>query len=482
MPQWSALPETDGTKGRGAVALGQICTVLLFVAMALALAITVLSVFYTFVAFPMTDDLGRTAFIRTHTIWSAVSQEYQLIDGRWFSLLVQYLCYAGDRTWQRYFLMLAIPHLLVLLGLCCLAALICRRSLASPAMLGIGVAAYAYLWVSLPTGENLYWFPSVLGYWLPEALGLITLFVLTRFTGLWSRVFVLVMALILPVMHEVCGGWIAGAFGMITLIRLLNRDQGARFTAWATLISLASMATEVLAPGVRLRAQSTPHMPISDALFHGYQQYGIMLKHWPSLAAVLLLVMLAAARLNQLPRWYAQAPHLIKACLAVASVPFAILLLDAIAYSLGGGVPPRLYDGVYVLVVMAFALLAALIGLDLGRLKRVQRLSDSLARPALLGAGTIAVLITVLALPRTHAAFYEAGISMRNRVVAEQRDALLRKAQLTGETDVELNQSLLPETILPTEFEYTADPSWYANQDANAYYRLHSLKVLPERR
>lgn len=459
--------------------LKQINAAVVWLAMAFAMLLALLAVFYAFTAFPMTDDIERTSAMRVLSPWARVADDYGAIDGRWFSLLIQYLCYSGDRTWQRYFLMLIIPHLLVLLGLCCLAALVWRRPLASREAVGAGLVAYAYLWVSLPAGESLYWFPALLGYWLPPALGLITLFLLTRSTGLWSRPLILLLALILPALHEVCGGWIAGAFGVITLVRLINRRGRAWFSGLATLIALASLASEVLAPGVRIRAKSTAHMPIPDALAHGYQHYGLLLHHWPSLLAIGLLLVLATSRLPERPVWYAQAPHLIKLSLTLACIPFAILLLGAIAYSLGGGVPPRLYDGVYVLVVIGLVLLAALIGFDLGTIPTLRHLSDSRTGDGLRSLCIVAALIATLPLPRTHAAFYELGTAMRNRIVAEQRDADLRAAHKAGQSEVVLHQKLLPMLILPTGFDYNDDPTWYANQDAESYYNIRSIRVLP---
>ena len=68
------------------------------VAVAVAAWIALLSLVYVFLAYPQADDLERTAAMRFLSPFERMWSDYNHIDGRWASLLIQYYSERGDHV------------------------------------------------------------------------------------------------------------------------------------------------------------------------------------------------------------------------------------------------------------------------------------------------------------------------------------------------------------------------------------------------
>lgn len=446
-------------------------------AVCLAVAVTFISLGYTFLAYPQADDLERTGAMRMFSPLQRISSDYLNIDGRWASLSIQYLLYKGGHVVDRYPAMLTALLITGLIGCCCAVAIVTERRVSERRVFAGGVIAYAFLWLSAPMGEPFYWFPGSMGYWLPVALGMVLLWLLYNFTGWWARIVVVGISFLLPALHEVCGSWIVGVLGVTCLVRMARARSGVGTAAAAFLASVLGTASVVLAPGIRARMDSAPHQSLFDALKRALEIDGFLASHWAATLPVLIVILLVAARMQRRPSWYEEAPLFIKACLVAAIVPLPILMLTAISYGLGGGIPARVYDGVYFMLAAGVATFVATCGFDLSRWTAARAFLDTQWGSLLRVVMVILALVEVTHLPRFHAAFQEIQPAIRNRALWVQRNAEIWAERDAGVRDVVARGRMTPLTILPTYFDMTENPDWYANQHLKTYYGVHSIRL-----
>jgi hypothetical protein len=260
------------------------------------------------------------------------------------------------------------------------------------------------------------------------------------------------------------------------LVRIAKRKAGSATGAAALAATLGTVSV-VLAPGIRARAASTPHQVLHNALKQALQIEAFNVVHWATIVAVLLLILLAAARMRIRPSWYDEAPLLIRICLVGAIVPLPVLMLTMISYGLGGGIPARLYDVFYFVLAAAVATFTATCGFELGRWGAAKTFLDSQWGALLRSAMMILALVGVLSLPRLHAAFNDIDPAIRNHAVWEQRNAEIWAERNAGVRDVVVSERMLPLTILPFYFDITEDPNWYANQHLKKYFGLQSIRL-----
>ena len=447
------------------------------VAVCVAVAVALISLGYTFLAYPQADDLERTAAMRTFSPLERVQSDYLRIDGRWASLFVQYLCYRGGHTLERYPAMLLVLLITGLIGCCCAVAIVTGRRISERPVLAGGVIAYAFLWLSAPWGEAFYWFPGGMGYWLPVALGMVLLWVFCSFAGWWSRIVVVGMSFVVPAFHEVCGGWVVGVLGVTCLVRIARARAGVGTAASAALAGVLGTASVVLAPGVWARADHSPYQSPFDALNQALRIYASLASHWIATVPVLIAILLAAARMQPRPAWYEEAPLFIKACLAAAIVPLPILLFTAISYGLGGNIPARLNDGVYFMLAAGVATFVAACGFDLGRWAAIKAFLDTQWGSLLRGTVVILALVGVMHVPRFHAAFRDIQPAIRNRAWLDVRAAEILADRDAGIRDVVVSQRMTPLTILPTYMDLTEDPNWFLNRHMAKYFGVRSIRL-----
>lgn len=439
--------------------------------------IALISLGYTFLAYPQADDLERTAAMRFLSSLQRIRSDYLNIDGRWASKLTEYSLYRGGHVIDRYPVMLMVLLIIGVIGCCCGIALVSGRRISERSVVAGGIVAYSFLWLSAPRGELFYWFPAGAEDWLPLALSVVLLWLLYNFEAWWSKIIVVAMSLVLPALHEVFGSWIVGVLAVTWLVRIVRAKAGSRTAGAAALAGTLGTASVVLAPGIRARAASTPHESLHDAFKQALQIEAFNLAHWTAMAAVLIVILLAVARTRVRPSWYDEAPLFIKTCLVVAMVPLPILMLTVISYGLGGGIPARVYDGFYFLLAAAAATFAATCGFDLGRWGAAKTLLETQWGSLLRSAVMILAVVGVMSLPRFHAAFHDIDPAIRNRAVWEQRNAEIWAERNAGIRDVVVSERMLPLTILPFYFDMTEDPKWYANQHLAMYYGLQSIRL-----
>jgi hypothetical protein len=444
-----------------------------------AAVIALISLGYTFLAYPQADDLERTAAERVIPPLLRIHQDYMAITGRWAAELIEYSTYIGGHVIGRYPVMLTICLLLGAVACCCVIALVTGRRISERSVLAGGVVAYSFLWLSAWRGETFYWFPADVEYWVPIALGMVLLWLLSNFSGWSVKTLAVAMAFVLPAIHEVFGSWIVGVLAVRWIVQFARRKPGRDTTAAAIVAGVLGEASVVFAPGIRARAASNPHQPLPDALNNAFHIERLLFAHWPVMLAIFIVILLAAARLRVRPSWYDDAPLFIKTCLLVAVVPLPVLMLTAISYGLGGGIPARVYDGFYFLQAAAIGTFAAVCGFDLRRSNVAKAFLDSPRGSFLRSAVMMLALAGAISLPRFHAAFHDIDPAIRNRAVWVQRNEEIWTERNEGVRDVVVSQHMLPLTMLPFYFDMTEDPNFYANQHLRTYYGVNSIRLSP---
>ncbi len=443
----------------------------------LAAVIALISLGYTFLAYPQADDLERTGAMRFLSPLQRIRSDYLGIDGRWASKFIEYSLYRGGHVIGRYPVMLMVLLIIGVIGCCCGIAVVSGRRISDRSVVAGGIVVYSFLWLSAPRGELFYWFPAGAEDWLPLALGMILLWLLYNFDAWWSKIIVVAMSFVMPALHEVFGSWIVGVLAVTWLVRLVKGKAGSGTAAAAAVAGTLGTASVVLAPAIRVRAASTPHQSLHDAFKRALQIEAFNVAHWAAMAAVLIVILLVVVHMRVRPSWYDEAPRLIKTCLLVAMVPLPILMLTAISYGLGGGIPARIYDGFYFLLVACVTTFTATCGFDLGRWSAAKAFLDTQWGSLLRSAVMILAVVGVMSLPRFHAAFHDIDPAIRNHAVWEQRNAEIWAEREAGVRDVVVSQRMLPLTILPFYFDMTEDPSWYANQHLKTYFGLQSIRL-----
>jgi hypothetical protein len=444
----------------------------------LAVIVALFSIAYTFLIYPQADDLERTGAMRIVSPMHRITSDWLTLNGRWASLGLEYLIYNTGRVIQIYPVLLTMVILLCIAACCCCIAMVSRRPLLERGLVAAGIVAYSFIWLSTPRGEIFYWFPGNAEYCMPLALGMITLWLLYRFDTRWSKILVVALSFIVPGLHEVFGSWIVPVLGLTWYVRVSKRKPGSGVAGLATLASVLGTASVVLAPGIRRRATVlTAHISLDAAWKQALLMERNILAHWAIAVPVFIIVLLAAARMRVRPSWYDDAPLLTKTCLAVAMVPLPIAMLAAICYGLGGGVPPRIYDGFYVLFAAAAGAFAAACGFDLGRRGSVKTFLDTSAASLLRSALIVLAVAGALSLPRCHAMLHEIDPAMRNRAVWVQRNRQIWAEQKAGARDIVVSERMVPLTLLPTYFDMSEDPNWYANGHLAMYYGVNSIRL-----
>lgn len=444
-----------------------------------AIVVAFISIGYTFLIYPQADDLERTAADRYVSPLVRVRADYFHITGRWGAGLIEYYTYLGGHVIARYPVMLTICLLIGFIGCCCVIALLMGRRISDRSVLAGGVIAYSAIWLSAWRGEAFYWFPAIVEYWVPIGLGMVLLWVLSSFTGWWSKILIVAMAFVLPGIHEVFGSWIVAVLSVIWVVQFRKSKPGRNTTAAAILVSVLSTASVVLAPGISERAAGAPHQPLSDAFNQALHIERLISAHWPSMAPLLLVILLAAAHVRLRPSLYDDAPLFIKICLLVAIFPLPVLMLAAISYGLGGDIPARVCDAFYFLQAASVGAFVAMCGFDLGRSHAVKAFLDTPKGSFLRSAMAISALAGAMSLPRFHSAFHDIDPAIRNRAAWVQRNAEIWAQRNGGVRDVVVSEHMVPLAILPVYFDITDDPKWYANGFLQRYYEVHSLRLSP---
>lgn len=444
----------------------------------LAVIIALFSLAYTFLIYPQADDLERTGAMRIVSPGHRILSDWLTLNGRWTSLGIEYLFYATGRTIQAYPFVLTSVLLLCMAACFCCIAIVSRRPISEKGLVAAGVVAYSFIWVSAPRGELFYWFPAGAEYCMPLALGMVLLWLLYRFNTWWSKTLVLLLAFAVPGLHEVFGTWIVPVLALTWFLRLTRRNPGSGIAGLATLASIVGTASVVLAPGIRRRATVlTGHVSVDAAWKQAVYMERVILSHWAAILPMFVIILLAAARMRVRPSWYDDAPLLTKVCLLVAVVPLPVLMLTAVSYGLGGGVPPRIYDGFYVLFAVTAATLAAACGFDLGRRGDVKEFLDTPGASLLRSALIVLAVAATISLPRFRAMTHELDPAIRNRAVWVQRNKDIWAKERAGARDLVVNERMVPLTIFPTYFDMSEDPNWYANGHLETYYGLNSIRL-----
>jgi hypothetical protein len=306
---------------------------------------------------------------------------------------------------------------------------------------------------------------------------MILLWLIYNFSGWWSKILVVAMAFAVPTLHEVSGSWVVGVLAVTWLVWSTKGRAGTGTAAAAVLAGTLGTASVVLAPGIRARAASSPHQSLQDAFRYALEIEAFLLAHWVVMVPALLVILLTVARMRVRPSWCDNASVFIRTCLLVAIAPLPILMLTIISYGLGGGIPARLFDGFYFLMVPSFAALIATLGVDLARWGRGKAFLDSQWGSLLRSVLMISALAGVMSLPRFHAAFEEIEPAIRNHAVWRLRTTEIWAKRNAGVRDVVVNERMLPLSILPFYFDLTEDPNWYVNQHLRTYFGLESIRL-----
>jgi hypothetical protein len=169
----------------------------------LAVVIAFVSLGYTFLAYPQADDLERTAAMRFLSPLQRIRSDYLHIDGRWASKFVEYSVYRGGHVIDYYPVMLMVLLIIGLIGCCCGIAIISGYDISDRRVIAGGIMTYSFLWLSAPRGEIFYWFPAGTEDWLPLALGIILLWLLSKLEAVWPKIFVIIMFFAVAALHEV---------------------------------------------------------------------------------------------------------------------------------------------------------------------------------------------------------------------------------------------------------------------------------------
>jgi hypothetical protein len=447
-------------------------------AVLLAGVIAFVSLGYTFLAYPQTDDLERTGALRIVSMFHRIRTDCLSIEGRWGADLLEYPAYFGGHVIAWYPALLIALMVIGFIGCCCVVSLVMGRRISEPRVIASGMAAYSVLWLAAPFGEQFYWYPAGIEEWLVLALGMILLWLMSNFTEPWAKTLVVLLAFLMPAIQEVFGGWIIGVLAAIWLVKLTTRKKTGTVAA-ATLASVAGAASNLLMPGVRGRASGSAHLSLHGAVEQALYIERVIFQNWAALLPILIVILLAAASKRLRPSWYAEAPFLIKTLLlfAIVVVPFVVLTMTC--YALGGAVAWHTYDGFFLLLAAAIVPFVVACGFDLGQWDTARNLLASPWGSLLRSAALVAALVATIFLPRFYAAFHDIRPAMRNHAVWVQRNAEITSQAKAGVRDVLVGQRMLPLTILPFYFDITEDPNWYANQHLAGYYGLRSLKLTP---
>lgn len=443
-----------------------------------AAVIALISLGYTFLAYPQTDDLERSGALRVFSMLQRIQSDLRGIEGRWAACLVQYPAYMGGHIIGRYPALLIALMVIGAFACCCVVALITGRRISERNVVLSGIGAYSFLWLGTPFGEEFYWYPAAIEEWTNIAVGMIMLWLLFSFEAMWSRILVAALAFALPATQEVFGGWIVGVLAAICLVRFTTgRKTGT--VAMATLASILGTASNLLMPGVRARASDSAHQSLHDALIQAIHVERVIFSHWAATLPVLILILLSAARMRSRPSWYAKAPLLTKVLLllAIVAVPFTVITMTS--YALGGAVQRHVYDGFFILLCAAIAAFAAVCGFNIGQWNAAKVFLETPWSSLLRSAVMIMAVAGAMSLPRFHATFQDIDPAIRNRAVWLQRNAEILAKVNAGVRDVVVEQRMLPLTILSSSLDITEDPKWYANQHMATYYGLQSIRLSP---
>jgi hypothetical protein len=452
-------------------------------ALCVAACVVAVAIGYTFLAYPQADDFLGASQRRTHSALDQVLWYYRVIDGRWASIFLESVAYTGDLVWRIYPRLLLAGLAVSLLGCCCGVAIATGWRLLSPRTIAGGVVVYAFLWCCAPFGEAFYWFSAMMDYTVPVALGMMLLWVMLNWTGPAGRTTAIGMALVIPAIHEVCGGWIAPVLGVAWLMKLMQppsasgttAGRGAWSVAAACLAATLGFVSVVVAPGIRNRIAvwAPPGLPFPAALADALHICARVALEWRVVVPALLMITLLAARLRQPPAWLAVAPTLSKFCLLAAAFGMPIAVLTASDMGLGAAAG-WLIDGLFFLTFAALAMFAVSMGRDLGCTPQLREFLESPWGAAVrIGVASLCLVQTVR-LHRVSAAVREIPAAVQNLRTVQQRLADIQRERDAGATDIVVPR-LIPLTIIAT-IDLRDDPTWFVNQEMAFYFGVKTIR------
>jgi hypothetical protein len=456
-------------------------------ALCAAACVVAVAIGYTFLAYPQADDILGALQRRAYSPLEQVLYYYRVIDGRWASIFLESVAYTGDLVWRIYPGLLLAGLAISLLGCCCGVAIATGWRPLSPRTIAGSVMVYAFLWSCAPFGEAFYWFPAMMDYTVPVALGMMLLWVMLNWTEPAGRITAIGMALLIPAIHEVCGGWIAPVLGVVWLIKLMQppsasgttAGRGAWRVAAACLAATLGFVSVVGAPGIRNRmaVYADPGLPFPAALADALHVWARVALEWKVVVPVLLMITLLTARLRQPPAWLAVAPTLSKFCLLAAAFGMPIAVLTAADMAIGGAAGTgRLIDGLFFLTFAALAMFAVSVGRDVGCTPQLREFLEGPWGAAVrIGVASLCLVQTV-GLHRVSAAVREIPAAVQNLQTVQQRLADIQRERDAGATDIVVPR-LIPLTILPTWIDLHDDPTWYANENMAFYFGVKTIRL-----
>lgn len=248
---------------------------------------------------PSADDFHYRALVQEHGVWDAMLLHYHHWNPRWASTLVVNAFFS---VWQDVVTLPLLHLMTVALGWSAFALLL----YALARRMGIGVNRFQiavlpfYLlaglfYVSFGRGDTWYWLCSVPMYlWgvLATALGFGLLFLKG---GKWWRFPLVAVAFAYvggssePV--AVC------ALIVLIYVGLLRTDNvGPHIFHVATLACLIALMVDAMGSGAQVRLEHLPQLPLSERLWVGMRNYGMMLLlRIPSVLPALLVFLLPMA-------------------------------------------------------------------------------------------------------------------------------------------------------------------------------------------
>jgi hypothetical protein len=440
-------------------------------------AIVVSAVLFLFAAVPAWDDLIRATGPTQMTLWQyVIGHVYMHWQGRWASCGLEAVMLPHLDITRFYFVLIAAVAIVDALGV----YVLCRWFTAtSPRKTSAAVAAclLALLWAGVPSlAETVYWFVGAVENAMVLALAamlVITLNEVSKSVGNHIAGIALLSLLAICVcgFHELYGTMLCIALTAGTLWSLLNK--GIDRTAWiaVTVAAAIGLVIVVMAPGNALRM-------VSDGGHHGrhfvydlkiaISQIRHFVPRWllnPKLLAASVWVVFSPTLRREKPPTFFLRLMVPGAWLAMLAVGFF-----APSWAFGAWMPPRTLSGIFIVFVIGW-----LITLHVW----TPRMDSSWPREKIASIASIILGICLLVIGNFPAAVGD----IRHRLgpwhsAIEDRFATLRSA--TGQ-DALIPPLPKPYPKIVLDGEINSNPGDYHNWSTVIYFKLRSLRLVPEK-
>lgn len=453
-------------------------------AVAPALLVLVLAVYFIFYSYPQADDYTRAGEVRRMGVLNALRYDYLHWTGRWVAVAVSAAAERSGHFAAKYpFLLLGIFALLGVSAHLFLSTVLELPARGARAFV-LTVCFLGLYWSGAPApGETFYWLCAAVEYHCAVALGLLVLTMLIRSSRGGRRpvatgACLASLALIATGCHELTALALCAILGVGTARAFRARASGRWVWGAVTLAAIAGFLVVALAPGNQIRSDYFPQRGSLPLTLRTAATWAAEVLPWwlidPKLwgATLLAIVLLRAGILR--PAWAAAGGAAWRLAIPLGCLTLLALMFAAPPWAMGLKGPDRLLDEAYFLFLLGWFLTLVAWFAAPSRIPPIRRaltVPMTLIGLVLWGGG-------LLCANNTRIAVSDVGPTTavwRREMVA--RGQQIRSAVSRGERDVRVSKLSARPGIYPF-LELTLDPANFINLAVAHYYGARSIVLV----